>query len=331
MRKQSVRNILQSLHDGVTNRFDFDGHLTFTTMGDDLFKNIPANFLTKKGTELFRCAVLESPGTATAFYRFCVLLKEFVLQAVRQPSELHALVNQLREEGRLAHWFTQNIDGLEALSGCRIYTGVEEWAVHEGSGSDPTRFDVFQMHGGLETVWCSKFSHTEQINPEIAKNFLLGFEVTCPQCATRTRRSNSPGYLRPGIILYGDPHPGLAALGAEVSKLAEHDLNDGADLLFIAGTSLRVYGAANLAKDIAYQLRQRRQSAGRQECVVMVGRTPPPTSLEEWIDIFLEMDCDDLAKILSRVPALDCVDRSRVEPKMPTVKIPSEIIGILLG
>lgn len=63
----------------------------------------------------------------------------------------------------------------------------------------------------------------------------------------RSARALKIGKLRPGIVLYDEPHP----LGDDIGSIQTGDLSRKPDLLIIMGTSLKVHGLKKLVKEFA--------------------------------------------------------------------------------
>ena len=95
-------------------------------------------------------------------------------------------------------------------------------------------------------------------------SLVSGTPPLCPQCIaleeTRQvigKRSRGVGKLRPSVVLYNEDHKD----GEEVGNIARRDLRGngraGADLLLVAGTSLRVPGVKRIVREFSKAVRSR--------------------------------------------------------------------------
>lgn len=123
-----------------------------------------------------------------------------------QPNITHLVLAKMEEMGKLSAIITQNIDGL-----------------HQKAGSK----NVIELHGTTFRNYCMKTGE------EYPSDYIFLSEEKIPRCR------NCGHMIRPDVTLYGEALPKGAAERAveEIRK---------ADLLMIAGTSLRVYPAAGL-------------------------------------------------------------------------------------
>ena len=121
------------------------------------------------------------------------------------PNAAHYKLAAMEEAGKLSAVITQNIDGL-----------------HQKAGSKK----VFELHGSVcknRCMSCGKFYGLNKIKESEG----------IPRC-------DCGGIIKPEVVLYEEPLPSDALIGAENAL-------EKADLLIIAGTSLAVYPAAGLA------------------------------------------------------------------------------------
>ena len=121
------------------------------------------------------------------------------------PNAAHYKLAAMEEAGKLSAVITQNIDGL-----------------HQKAGSKK----VFELHGSVyknRCMSCGKFYGLNKIKESEG----------IPRC-------DCGGIIKPEVVLYEEPLPSDALIGAENAL-------EKADLLIIAGTSLTVYPAAGLA------------------------------------------------------------------------------------
>lgn len=102
------------------------------------------------------------------------------------------------------------------------------------------------------------------------------------------------GKLRPGIVLYDEPHP----LGDEIGAIETADLARKPDLLIIMGTSLKVHGLKKLVKEFAKAVHASGAN-GRSKSpiipkgkVIFVNKTPPSSEWDGIIDYHIEGETD---------------------------------------
>ena len=126
------------------------------------------------------------------------------------PPATHAFLRKLQERGKLLRCYSQNVDGLEAAAGL-----------------DGER--VVLCHGSLETASCAacRTVHTRGILGALRR----GTPVRCRSCAT--------GYVKPDVVLHGEPLP------ARTFELYERDRQE-EDLVLVIGTSLGVAPVAGM-------------------------------------------------------------------------------------
>ncbi|XP_041644611.1 NAD-dependent protein deacetylase sirtuin-3, mitochondrial isoform X2 [Cheilinus undulatus] len=127
-----------------------------------------------------------------------------------QPNVTHYFVRLLHEKGQLLRMYTQNIDGLERLSGIPPEMLVE-------------------AHGTFATATCTvcrRKYEGEELRPDV----MSGKVPRCPTCT---------GVVKPDIVFFGEELPRHF-----FKYLTDFPL---ADLLIIMGTSLEVEPFASLA------------------------------------------------------------------------------------
>jgi NAD-dependent deacetylase len=126
------------------------------------------------------------------------------------PNPAHAALADLEAAGLIAGVVTQNIDGL-----------------HHVAGSD-----AVEVHGHLRSARCLACGAEEEMAPALARYAESRLAPACLVCG---------GTLRPQVVLFGEPLPGLAW-----NRAAELAQTSAACLC--VGTSLQVYPAAGLAE-----------------------------------------------------------------------------------
>ena len=121
-----------------------------------------------------------------------------------QPSKTHRFISLLEKHKKLLRCYTQNIDGLERVSGV-------------------SKTKVRYCHGSMESAKCLKCSF--RVTREELETMLLKDDVPlCTKCGET---------MKPGITFFGE------AISKNVSKSLSAD-RDKVDLLLVIGTSLKV-------------------------------------------------------------------------------------------
>lgn len=120
------------------------------------------------------------------------------------PNITHEVLAKMEEKGKLSAIVTQNIDGLHQLAGSK---------------------KVYELHGSTHRNYCVCCKKRVGENAIYESTELI---PTCPDCG---------GMIRPEVVLYGEGLPDDAVYGS-IKAISE------ADMMIVAGTSLRVYPAA---------------------------------------------------------------------------------------
>eukprot|EP01012_Entosiphon_sulcatum_P008635 TRINITY_DN14738_c0_g1_i1.p2 TRINITY_DN14738_c0_g1~~TRINITY_DN14738_c0_g1_i1.p2 ORF type:complete len:412 (+),score=46.61 TRINITY_DN14738_c0_g1_i1:4095-5330(+) len=142
---------------------------------------------------------------------FFTLAKE-LWPGLYAPTKVHQFVRLLSDKGLLLRNYTQNIDGLERVS-----------------GTPPEK--LVEAHGTfLEShcIDCGRVYPTEFVREKVWAN-------TIPRCT----EASCNGLVKPDIVFFGE------ALPERFFRLAEQDLPS-ADLVIVIGTSLQVQPFASL-------------------------------------------------------------------------------------
>ncbi|KXJ95142.1 DHS-like NAD/FAD-binding domain-containing protein, partial [Microdochium bolleyi] len=241
--------------------------------------------------DLFDSNIWADPVKTSVFYRFATSLRQKVKDI--EPTATHRFIAQLRDVGKLARVYTQNIDEIEKKLGLSTDLNHEK---HQQKSAKPIlSFDrgvecVF-LHGSLSSLrcfLCGKVADWDEDGREGCT--LSGEQPECPHCAgaaaarvEKGRRALGVGKLRPDIVLYGEEHPQSDL----ISPIVQHDLSAGPDVLLILGTSLRVHGLKIMVKEFAKSV----HSKGGK--VVFVNFTKPSESVwGDVLDFWVEWDCD---------------------------------------
>jgi NAD-dependent deacetylase sirtuin 2 len=148
---------------------------------------------------------------------FFELTKDFISTGYK-PTVAHYFIKLLADKNILLRNYTQNIDGLELLTGL-----------------DKNR--IVQAHGCYDTAHCIQcrreytLSHVKSIICTNNKND----EIQIPTCI----ECGSDGIIKPDIVLFGESLPDKFAL----SLMSDHRK---CDCLLVMGTSLSVYPVASI-------------------------------------------------------------------------------------
>lgn len=259
---------------------------------DGLYNLVKSRFPNQvvRGKDLFDSILFSNAASLSLFCSFMAELRKAVLSA--DATTTHRFIKLLADKGKLVRNYTQNIDGFEARLGFDL-------------SKIDSKSKVLQLHGDLHTLKCVVCNTIFQYDDsgEYMNQLVEGETPTCPECESKDqirqvlgKRSIRTGFLRPNIVLYGEPHPRSDLIGRATSS----DISHRPDLLLIMGTSLKVTGVRRLVKEFAKAVHARGGS------VVFVNRTEPRSS--EWstyIDYFVQGDTDAWIEDLKvRVPEL---------------------------
>lgn len=126
------------------------------------------------------------------------------------PNECHRFLTLLEQDNKLSSIVTQNIDSL-----------------HQHAGSKK----VFELHGSIERNYCMKCGKFYSIYDDVFKSINYKGIPLC-DCG---------GIIKPDVVLYEEPLDNKVIMGALKSISS-------ADTMIIAGTSLKVYPAADFLR-----------------------------------------------------------------------------------
>lgn len=241
-----------------------------------------------KGRELFDASILKREDTTLTFMNFMTALKSQC--EASKPTRTHDFVAKLDCAGKLLSCYTQNIDSLE----------------HK---TEVSAKKIVQLHGHLDTLNCIQCSEKLQWNEtnvkveeleesEIEKKHM----IACPTCQARAlarelngRRRTAVGWMRPNVVLYGEPHPEAEEIGTRINR----DLKKRPDCLVVIGTSLAVTGIKTLVRDFAQEVK------GNGGYVIFINKTAPAKIPGFQADYFIKGDCDAYMRDLAvRWPSL---------------------------
>jgi NAD-dependent SIR2 family protein deacetylase len=238
---------------------------------------------------------------------------------VETASPTHKFIRTLRDGGRLVHYYTQNIDGLERREGLcsdlsRIKSNQQQHSgkmpnplglsAPESARIEPDRgCEVVQLRGNLEKLKCPSCSllyfWIEQSRDKLLLKGVAprysGCESAGEDCQAQSQRESYVGLLRPNIVLDGEEHPQSHL----ITSITEHDRRVQPDALLILGTSLTVHGLKRLIRCFAKAVHA---SGSEDHVVVFVNRTSPPPqgAWDDVIDYHVEIDTDAWVSDLRR-------------------------------
>ena len=121
-----------------------------------------------------------------------------------EPNITHRWLVELEQAGKLSGIVTQNIDGLHTKAGSK---------------------NVVELHGSVLNNYCTICGHEYSLEDILASSSAVPYCLDCN------------GIIRPSVVLFGE---GLKSS----STLSAIELLSSADMLIVAGTSLKVYPAA---------------------------------------------------------------------------------------
>lgn len=164
---------------------------------------------------------------------FYELAKEIYPGVKYRPNLGHYFVRLLHEKGKLLRMYTQNIDGLERL------TGIPEEKLVEAHGS----------FSSASCIVCYKKHDPDATKAKILKGDVVECQI-----------NGCKGLVKPDIVFFGEQLP---------QKFWLHEVDtDMTDLLIVIGTSLEVYPFAAVADAVvsAPRLLINREAVGSFGC-----------------------------------------------------------------
>lgn len=250
-------------------------------------------------------------STATALERLAVMIKEYATQCVSGVSPMYSLLGDLRATGRLLHWYTQNVDGLEARTGCIVFTGLDERLNAARARGDPAAFDVLQLDGGLNTIQCT--TCRQAVPWDLSVQDALWYHHELPLCPNhihpgRAEAKACRGHTRLSLVLRGEENP----YKDYVRRTLDWDISQGANLLLIAGSSLEEKGAMELVQSVATRIHEK-----KGHVIVVDSREPSPEDCG-FVDFYVWAECDTLATRLNTENQCDMVRQGGRQPTPAT-------------
>ncbi|WP_426455177.1 NAD-dependent protein deacylase [Paenibacillus sp. S-38] len=199
---------LRKLVEDSANIVFFGGAGTSTESGIPDFRSAQGLFETQRGSRHAPEEMLSRDFFLSEPEEFYRFYRTHMIHAKAEPNAAHKALALLEKEGRLKAVVTQNIDGL-----------------HQKAGSER----VLELHGSIHRNYCMdcrKFFSLEAV---------LQAAGTVPHCDA------CGGIIKPDVVLYQE------GLDEEILSAAVEAIM-AADMLIVAGTSLRVYPAAGLIR-----------------------------------------------------------------------------------
>ncbi len=138
--------------------------------------------------------------------QFYDFYKKKMIYKDARPNQAHLALAKLEKRGNLQAIITQNIDGL-----------------HRQAGSQR----VLELHGSVQRNYCMT------CGTSFSLEYILQSEQAVPTC------DQCGGVVKPDVVLYQEALP-EDVLEEALTRVSE------ADVLIVAGTSLKVYPAAAL-------------------------------------------------------------------------------------
>lgn len=204
-REKKVKNVIVCTGAGISTSA---GIPDFRTPGTGLYDNLEKYELPYPEAVFDINYFKNNPG---AFYA----LSTELLPGLYGPTLAHHFIKLLYDEGILLRCYSQNIDGLEGLTGLHPDKLVE-------------------AHGSFSASHCTR-CRLEIDNEIIFPALRAGTPYKCPECARIGRES----YVKPDIVFFGESLPD------RFHKLSQTDFKK-CDLVIVIGTSLAVYPFAGL-------------------------------------------------------------------------------------
>lgn len=255
-----------------------------------------------KGADFFDAGFFHNPETRPFFYRFIAELKILSDEAILTYT--HNFIKGLNDKGKIARWYTQNIDCLESKTG--LTTGSELVSKAKNHSEPNTSVIesrhvksplVVTLHGSLHDLICVICKAKTIFSQDQIDLFHAGDAPKCDACLSRAsaralsgKRLIKVGTLRPNIVLYNELHPE----GDYIADCIKEDIRKLPNVLIIIGTSLKIIGLKKMVKDFAKIARTNSKSL-----ILYINKTP--SRGKEWESVFdyeLIGDCDNWCRIL---------------------------------
>lgn len=206
-------------------------------------------------------------------------------------------------KGRLLRVYTQNIDGLEDKVG--LGTGLSSQRKNQAATGTSTTPLVVKLHGSLSNSRCTLCQTTMPTSAAYTELYISGQSPSCPTCAdrsairaARSARGIKIGALRPGLVLYDEPHPDAEKIGNVQVKDVDPAKGREPEMVIVMGTSLKVHGVKNFLRSLIKTIRANHSTdTAPSHRIAFINKTPPPAEFKDAFDVWVEGDCDAWATV----------------------------------
>lgn len=244
---------------------------------------------------MFDRSVYQSPETILEFHDMICNLFEASQRS--DPTPFHKLLGRLANSDRLLRLYTQNIDTLEN----RLHEPVVPLPA---SGPWPK---VIPVHGSLAKMTCTKCQVIKDFNPQLFRIWQEDLPE-CINCAEREiaraaagRRKLGVGFIRPRMVLYGEPGYDDVNIGSCMAS----DLRNRPDALIVVGTTLKIPGTKTMVREMSKAIGNRGHVIWLNTC------DAPGGEFEDVWDFVIKGDCQEVARLMEKV-AITAKDQSFV-------------------
>ncbi|KAJ8584006.1 DHS-like NAD/FAD-binding domain-containing protein, partial [Rhizopogon salebrosus TDB-379] len=245
--------------------------------------------------DLLDANVWKTATKASSLCKQLAQMHEMCSQA--SPTTFHVALKMLDERGGVRRVYTQNIDMLEFKAGLSF--GIPEtMSLKQAPRCIP-------LHGTLETLTCQKCCYQSLLQSHIS-TLASGCLPPCPSCEKTAqerqitnKRPRGIGTLFPNVVLYGETHPAGEHLAQWISQDAHGNGLDGslsADVLLVAGTSLKIPGIATAVRQFAQKVHASGSRGGYRS--IYLNNEPLPSKWKDVFDVWVSGDLQIFAQYL---------------------------------
>ncbi|EMR08895.1 hypothetical protein PNEG_02678 [Pneumocystis murina B123] len=255
----------------------YDKKISGFSSSDGLYKFVEKRCpnVVIKAKDLLDSLMFRDEVSTSIFYSFMAELRTLILSA--KPMNTYKFIKILRDRSSVLRCYTENIDGLGLQEELCLKTDEVKKNNMTESNEDVNKLKC--MICGIKCDYS-----VERI--ELLRNGPVPdrFVYVNDEKIEEKRGALKIGFLRPGIVLYGNTHP----IQDFLAELRTSDVKKWPDLLLIIGISLKIIAINSLIKDISKIVHS---NGGK---VIFVNRTEPCNN--EWkgiIDWYVEADSDE--------------------------------------